>query len=138
MITEALFNYLLSIYMQASQNNRSLNSMKRSLKVQQPPAKGSGKKLKSLSVVDALEKAEEDEASLLQAEQVATTAWTSASRGVKKTAALKALEAAKKATLAKRNEVNCLRQLLEDKEQQAIEQGEEDEDDEEAEEEDKG
>jgi hypothetical protein len=45
--------------------------MKRALKVQQQPV--DGKKSKSLSVVDALEKAEREEATLLQVEQAATT-----------------------------------------------------------------
>ena len=121
--------YLLSIYLQdALQSTSSLNQLKRRLKVLQPPE--DGKKSKSLSVVDALEKAEKREAACLEAEQAATTAWTSAATGKPKKAALKELDAAKKATVVKRNEVQCLRNLLEKEEEQANEQEEEEDENE--------
>jgi hypothetical protein len=104
--------------------------MKRALKVQQQPV--DGKKSKSLSVVDALEKAEREEATLLQVEQAATTVWTNAASGKPKKAALQAVDSANRATVARRNEVQCLRNLLED-EELANEEGGEDEEAEEAE-----
>lgn len=100
--------------------------MKRTLKVQQTDQHG--KKLKSLSVLDALTKAEAEETKLLQAEQAATTAWTDAAKGQAKKEAHQKLEAARKATILKRNEVTFLRNLLEKEEAEAQEAEGEEED----------
>jgi hypothetical protein len=73
---------------QKEHKSTNLNKYKRQLKVAQSD-NGSGeksqrKKIKSLSVVDALEKAEKDAETLLRAETKANEAWVIAPKGNEK------------------------------------------------------